>query len=79
MRAEGVLHTSVSGAWHRPRRWCGEEVALDKRRAAARLCSHPSAHFASRLVQPNSRELSAKCMGLSLHDRFQNSNTGCRD
>ena len=62
MRAEGALHTSVSGAWRRPSRWCGEVVARDKRRAAGRRCSHPSALSAGSPVQPNSRELSTKCM-----------------
>ena len=52
MRAEGALHTSVSSAWRRPRRWCGEAVALDKRRAAARLCSHPSALSAGSRAAP---------------------------
>ena len=47
MRAEGVLHTSVNSAWRRPSRWCGEAVALDKRRVAARLYSHPSALYVS--------------------------------
>ena len=66
MRAEGALHTSVSSAWRRPSRWRGEAVARDKRRAAAR-CSHPSALSAGSPVQPNSRELSTKCMEPSNH------------